>query len=310
MSDATIGYLGPPGSFAHQAVLTRPDFGEPEPMASVPQALAAVRAGSIAAALVPFENSIEGGVAATLDGLGDLSRPPLQIRGEVLLPVHFVLAVRAGTTADQVRTVATHPHAEAQCRGWLARELPGAGVVLTASTSTAAQEVRAEVYDAAVCAPAAAELYGLAVLADGVEDSTGAVTRFVVVARPGEVTVPTGIDRTTLVLYERDDHPGSLLAMLTEFAVRGVNLTRLESRPTGGGLGRYCFSLDCDGHIADARVGETMTALARVCSEVRFLGSYPRADGGAAAPARGMSDADFTAAAEWLAALRRGEPGR
>jgi prephenate dehydratase len=109
------------------------------------------------------------------------------------------------------------------------------------------------------------------------------------------------------VLYEHEDHSGALLEMLTEFAVRGVNLTRLESRPTGAGLGRYCFSLDCDGHVFDARVGETLAALRRICADVRFLGSYVREGAEEHQTRRGTSDADFTAAATWLAAIRRGE---
>jgi prephenate dehydratase len=297
-----VGYLGPPGSFAHEAVRGLP--GEHVAAASVAAALAAVRAGEVDAALVPFENSIEGSVAGTLDELGELSAAPLHIAAEVLLPVHFALLGRPGTTLDSVTTVATHPHAEAQCRVWLAAHLPGAEVVLAASTSTAARDVAAGRYDAAVGSPAAKAVYGLAVLQPDVADSPGAVTRFVLVRRPGPPPAPTGADRTTLVLYERDDHPGVLLEMLTEFALRGVNLTRLESRPTGAGLGRYCFSLDCDGHLADARVGEALVALRRICAEVRFCGSYPRADGAQAFVRPGVADADFAAAQGWLASLR------
>lgn len=299
-----IGYLGPPGSFAHQAVLGLP--GEPVPAPSVAAALGEVRAGLVEAALVPFENSVEGAVASTLDELGDLSRPPLHIAGEVLLPVHFALLGRPGTPLAAVRTVATHPHAEAQCRSWLAERLPGAELVLTPSTSAAARDVAGGRFDAAVGSRAAQQVYRLELLVDDIADSPGGVTRFVLVQRPGRPPEPTGADRTTLVLYERDDHPGALLEMLTEFAVRGVNLTRLESRPTGAGLGRYCFSLDADGHLADARVGEALVALRRVCAEVRYCGSYPRADGAPVRVRAGASDADFTAAQAWLAALREG----
>lgn len=304
-----LAYLGPPGSFAHQAASSLAGFGEVAAAGSVPQVLAGVRAGEFARGLVPFENSIEGAVAATLDGLADLSQPALQIEAEVLLPVHFVLAGRAETTLSRVARVATHPHAEAQCRQWLARELPNAEVVLESSTSGAARDTAEGVYDAAVCSEIAAEIYGLQVLADDVADNEAAVTRFVVVGLPRVPSAPTGADRTSLVLFEHADQPGALLEMLTEFAVRGVNLTRLESRPTGAGLGRYCFSLDCDGHVLELRVGETLTALRRVCADVRFLGSYPRAEGSAPEPRRGTSDKDFSEAAGWLEALRRGDPG-
>jgi prephenate dehydratase len=108
------------------------------------------------------------------------------------------------------------------------------------------------------------------------------------------------------VAFIADDHPGALLELLTEFAVRGVNLTRIESRPTGAGLGRYCFSVDCEGHVADARVGEALSALRRICADVRFLGSYPRADGVATPPREGVSDTEFRDAVAWLAAIREG----
>jgi prephenate dehydratase len=180
---------------------------------------------------------------------------------------------------------------------------------MTASTSTAAREVAAGLYDAAITGPAAAEIYGLDTLATDIADNETAVTRFVLVGLPHPPAPPTGRDRTTVVLYEDEDHSGALLEMLTEFAVRGVNLTRLESRPTGAGLGNYCFSLDCDGHIFDARVGETLAALHRICAEVRFLGSYVREGSEPQEIRRGTSDGDFAEATVWLDAIRRGESG-
>ena len=144
-------------------------------------------------------------------------------------------------------------------------------------------------------------------LAHDIGDNPGAVTRFVLVSRPGPPPPRTGADRTTVVAYIAEDHPGALLEVLTEYAVRGVNLTRIESRPTGDGLGRYCFTIDCEGHVADARVGEALVGLRRVCADVRFLGSYPRADGEPATVRRGTSDADFADAAAWLARIRTGQ---
>lgn len=301
---ARYGFLGPAGTFAEAALRTLPAAARADlsPYASVPAALDAVRRGEVDGALVPFENSVEGAVPTTLDELA--SGDPLQVVREVLLPVSFALLARPGTGPEQVRTVATHPHAEAQCRRWLRDVLPQAQVVTTPSTADAAKAVAEGRYDAAIAAPLAAELYGLAVLAPEVHDSEGAVTRFVLVARPGPSAAPTGADRTTLVAFIAEDHPGALLELLTEFAVRGVNLTRIESRPTGGGLGRYCFSVDCEGHLADARVGEALSALRRACADVRFLGSYPRADGTTPVVRPGTSDADFRDAAAWLTRLR------
>lgn len=147
-------------------------------------------------------------------------------------------------------------------------------------------------------------MHGLEVLASDIGDDAGAVTRFVLVTRPGATPPATGADKTTVVLYQRADHPGGLLELLEQFAARGVNLTRLESRPTGEGMGRYCFSVDVAGHVADERVGEALMGLRRVCADVRFLGSYPRADRLPATVAAGTRDDDFVAAREWLRSVR------
>jgi prephenate dehydratase len=215
---------------------------------------------------------------------------------------------RPGTTLADVKTVTTIPHAEAQVRGWLRRTLPDAQFIPAASTADGARAVAAGEADAAVAAPLAAEHYRLDVVAHDIHDVEGAVTRFVLVAPAGSPPPqPTGADRSTLVASIADDHPGALLEILTEFAVRGVNLTRIESRPTGQGIGRYYFSVDCEGHIADARVGEALSALRRICDDVRFLGSYARADGAAPTVRRGTTDEEFTDAAAWLARLRSGQ---
>ena len=144
----------------------------------------------------------------------------------------------------------------------------------------------------------------MAVLASAIGDNPDAVTRFVLVTRPTAPPHPTGADRTSLVAFISDDHPGALLEILEQFATRGVNLTRIESRPTGHGMGRYCFAVDCEGHVNDARVGEALVGLRRVCADVRFLGSYARADGVPATVGRGTSNSDFADAEQWLARLR------
>ena len=300
-----FGFLGPAGTFTEAALRTLPSAvgAEHVPFPSVVAALDGVRTGAVQTTLVPFENSVEGSVPAVLDDLA--SGTPLQVVGEVVLPVSFALLGRPGTALEDVHTVATHPHAEAQCRAWLRDHLPQARLVLTASTADAARAVAAGEHDAAVAAPLAGVLYALVVLAGEVQDNEGAVTRFVLVAQPGPPPAPTGADRTTLVA-EIADHPGALLEVLTEFAVRGINLTRIESRPTGSGLGRYSFSMDCEGHLADARVGEALSALYRLCAEVRVLGSYPRADQVATTVRPGTTAADFHAAAAWLARVRAG----
>lgn len=301
-----LTYLGPPGTFTEAALRTLPESvgAEIEPAPSVVAALEAVRDGRVDAALVPFENSVEGAVPATLDELH--SGEPVHIRREVLLPVRFALLGRPGTTLDDIKTVSGHPHSQPQCRHWLAANLPGREWRPAASNADAARAVSQGSVDAALAGAFAAEQYGLEVVAHDVHDVEGAVTRFVLVGRPGPPPRPTGADRTTVVAFERDDHPGALLEMLTEFAVRGVNLTRLESRPTGQGLGSYCFSIDCEGHVAEARVGEALTALHRICADLRFLGSYPRADGKAPTLRIGVADENFEAAQKWLEGIRDG----
>lgn len=300
------GYLGPEGTFSEAALRLLPVASGAELVAfpSVAAALDAVREASVAAALVPLENSVEGAVPETLDELA--GGPPLQIHREVVLPVTFALLGGADAALEKVRTVSTIPHAQAQVRGWLRRELPRAIFLPAASTADGARAVAAGEADAAIAAPIAAERYRLRVLASDIGDVPGAQTRFVLVGRPAAPPAPTGADRTSLVAFESADRPGALLEILTEFAVRGVNLTRLESRPTKAALGRYWFAIDCDGHLLDARVGEALGGLRRLCAEVRFLGSYPRADGQAAVVRPGTADADFRDAAGWLAALRDG----
>jgi prephenate dehydratase len=303
---ARFGYLGPAGTFTEGALRTVPAAERADllPYVSVAAALDAVRGGDVDGAMVPLENSVEGSVPTTLDELA--GGEPVQVTREVLLPVSFALLGRPGTRREDVRSVATHPHAEAQCRRWLRDVLPDAQVLLTSSTAEAARAVADGRYDAAVSAPLAAAHYRLQVLAGDVQDNPGAVTRFVLVSRPGPPPAPTGADRTTLFAFIAHDEPGSLLALLTEFAVRGINLTRIESRPSGNVLGRYFFSIDCEGHLADARVGEALAALHRTCAQVRVLGSYPRADGVAPEIRPGTSDGDFRAAAAWLEGLRSG----
>jgi prephenate dehydratase len=303
---ARYAYLGPEGTFTEAALRTVSAARHAQliPMPSVPAALDLVRDGGADAAMVPLENSVEGSVNVTLDELA--SGQPLTVTREVLLPVSFALLVRPGTALDAIKTIAGHPHSQPQCRNWLARNLPNVQWQPAASNADAARLVQEGQFDAALAGVFAAERYRLEVLADEIHDIPDAVTRFVLVSRPAPPNAPTDTDKTSLVAFISDDHPGALLEILQEFAVRGINLTRIESRPTGNGLGRYCFSIDCEGHVDDARVGEALMGLRRVCAEVRFLGSYPRADAVRPTIRRGTSDAEFRDAAAWLARIREG----
>lgn len=310
MTAARIAYLGPQGTFCEAAARCLPGDMSLLPYPSVQSAMAAVRSGDADGAVVPLENSVEGSVNATLDEL--IRGEPLIIAREILIPVEFALLVRSGTTLEDVETIITHPVAEAQCRAWLSDNLPKTEVYRAASTASAAAMVANAQhgpdgpYDAAIAANLAADHYRLETLASGIGDDPDAVTRFVQLTRPGAPPPTDRASKTSLVAFIRDDHPGALLEILEQFATRGVNLTRIESRPTGSGLGRYCFAVDCEGHVSDARVGEALLGLRRVCADVRFLGSYPRADGRAPTLSYGTSNAEFAAAADWLASLRQG----
>ncbi|HEY9330207.1 MAG TPA: prephenate dehydratase [Streptomyces sp.] len=310
MSATRYAYLGPEGTFTEVALRTLPEAATRElvPMVSVPAALDAVRNGTAAAALVPIENSVEGGITTTLDQL--TSGEPLMIYREVLLSITFALLVRPGTKLSDVKTVTAHPAAQPQVRNWMADHLPQAVWESAASNADGARLVQEGRYDAAFAGEFAAATYGLEPLVTEIHDAENAQTRFVLVGRPARPSAPTGADKTSVVIWLGDDHPGALLELLQEFAVRGVNLMLIQSRPTGAGIGNYCFALDAEGHISDRRVGEALMGLKRICPKVRFLGSYPRA-GVTTADVRplraGTSDADFTEASDWLA---RNQDGR
>lgn len=309
-------YLGPAGTFTEAALLqvVAADEAELLPQADVGSAIAAVRSGDADHAVVAIESTAEGGVTATLDALA--AGEPLVILREMLVPVQFTLASAPGVALRDVHRVGAHPHAWVQCRTWLAAHLPGA-VHVPATSNTAPAALLAEriadptrpspAFDAALVPPAAVARYGLTPLASEVSDNPSAQTRFVLIGHPGAVPAPTGTDKTTLVVHLPDNESGALMNMLEQFAVRGVNLSRIESRPIGDALGRYSFSLDVEGHIRDERIGEAVMGLRRRCPYVRFLGSYPRADAVAPTVHVGTSDSDFVGARRWLEALRRGD---
>src|SRR5690625_2290914 len=266
----SYAYLGPEATFTEAAMLqvARPEIDVPVAYTDVVSALESVRADRVDRAVVPIENSIEGGVTATIDSLA--TGDPLVIIGEAIVPVTFVLAVREGTTLEDIRSVGSHPHALAQCRQRLAAEFSGVTHITALSTGAAAKELAAGTanfdaaalstgaaakelaagtanFDAALCAPIAAEQYGLKVAATELEDNIGSFTRFAIISRPGPVGAVTGSDRTSLVVHLPHDQAGALLEMLEQFAVRGVNLSRIESRPSGD-AGRYAFSIDAAAH--------------------------------------------------------------
>jgi prephenate dehydratase len=275
----SFAYLGPKGTFTEAAFLQMPLALDADliPAESVREALNLVRSGKVFGALVPIENSVEGSVATTLDELGH--GDSLEIIDEIAIPVEFALLAKPGVSISDIKRIATHPHAHAQCVEWLQKNTPGVHVLPAMSTAAAAEELsQGANYDAAICSIAAAKHYGLEILAQGIGDSDSAWTRFVLVSKPGHAQPSTGNDKTTLSLFMHRNQPGALLNILTEFAVRGVDLSRLESRPTKQQLGDYFFSIDCIGHIDDENLGDALLELRKICADVKFLGSYPRHD--------------------------------
>jgi prephenate dehydratase len=299
-----VAFLGPPGTFTEEALLGQPDLAQFElvPVALLLDVLTAAQSGDVDLGFVPIENSIEGTVTATLDNL--VFDTELLIQREIVLDVHLNLMARPGSRTRDITRVVSFPHASAQCRGFLAKVLPGAEVLAANSTADAARQVGEGGSPAtAALAPAlAAKLYGLEVLESDVEDHHDNQTRFVLVARSG-IPAPTGHDRTSIVCYQQADRPGSLHAILGQFAARNLNLTKLESRPTKRALGDYCFIIDLEGHVDDEVVADCLRDLHAQLAGVKFLGSYPAA--GEHGPARRRdAEAAWRSADAWIASLR------
>ncbi len=272
-----IAYLGPEGTFTEAALhgmveaqlVPVADF-EWVPAASAAAALEMVRSGDAAYACVPIENSIDGSILPTLDSLATGS--PLQIFAEYTLDIAFTIAARKGVTDPA--TIAAFPVARAQVAKWAAKNLPKAEFVAADSNAAAAVDVANGRADAAVTTPLAAERHGLEVLAAGVVDERNARTRFVLAGPVGPPPPRTDSDRTSVVL-RLDNVPGALASALSEFAIRDIGLTRIESRPTRTELGTYIFFLDCEGHVDDPPVAGALKALVERSADVRFLGSWP-----------------------------------
>ena len=273
-----IAFLGPEGTFTEQALLSQPDLADQHlvPMGTFAEVLASVESGEVDQGFVAIENSIEGTVNVAIDGLA--LEHDLLIQREVVLDIHLCLMAPPGVGLDDVQRVLTFPVAAAQCREWLADALPGAEVVAANSNAEAAQLVGGSLdgRSAAVAPALAAKIYGLEVLASDIEDHADNSTRFVLVGR-GPVPAPTGHDKTTIVVFQRTDRAGSLLAILQEFAARAINLVKLESRPTKKVLGDYCFIIDLEGHLADELVADCLRDLRSKVADIKYLGSYPAA---------------------------------
>jgi prephenate dehydratase len=300
---ATIAYLGPPGTFSEEALLSEADLAEHEliDLPTFPDVMAAVADGRTDLGFVAVENAIEGTVNVTVDAL--VFEHSLLIQREVVLPVHQHLLAPAGLPVGDIEHVVSFPVALAQCRRFFSDHLPGVREVAAPSTSDAARMVAAgEVppRSAAIGTRLAAKLYDLEVVSEAIEDHPENATRFVLLAREEAGLPPrTGHDRTSIVLFQRRNAPGSLHAILGEFAARGLDLTKLESRPRKQALGQYCFLIDVVGHIADDVVADCLREVHAHLAEVKLLGCYPAAGEGADARRAEVTEA-FREASAWV----------
>ncbi|MCR2800072.1 prephenate dehydratase [Microbacterium sp. zg-Y818] len=306
----TYSYLGPAGTFTEAALAQVPEARDQNwrPVRNVGEALADVVSGRSDAAMIAIENSIDGGVSTAQDALATM--PGLRIVGEYLVPVNFVLVARPGTTLEDVSLIAAHPVAYAQCLGWLSETLPAHAHLPAPSNVAAALDMidGSSQADAAIAPPGILEHHDLQLLARSIGDNPNAVTRFVLVSRPGTLPNPTGADKTSLIAELPEDHPGALLELLEQFSTRGINLSLIESRPIGDALGRYRFVIDADGHIENERMADALMGLRRFSPRVTFLGSYPRADRAIVRYPDRYSDEVFVEARDWLRGLLSGEP--
>ena len=271
---ARVAYLGPPGTFTEAAALRYAPDGQLLPFPTVAAVASAVDSGMAEEGVVAIENSLEGSVTDTLDLL--IHESSLFIRQELVLPIQHCLLARPGTQSAEIRVIYSHPQALGQCRKFLERCFPRAQMVAALSTAAAVEELKERGEAAAAIGNRrAADLYQMEILAHDIQD-TGYpnLTRFVVLAHTDHP--PTGDDKTSLCFSFDDDKPGLLYGVIGELARRGINMAKVESRPTRQSLGRYIFLIDLDGHREDAPVMEALEALRAQASMLKIFGSYPR----------------------------------
>ncbi len=264
-----IGVLGPEGSYSEKAAKSWQPGAQLKYFGDFEEVLVAVEAADVDLGVVPLENSLEGAVGLTMDLL---LRLQVRIIGEVNLPIRHCLV---GRGEGEIKVILSHPQALAQCRQYIRRQYPGIEVRTTGSTSHAAKLAQEFPEMAAIAEAGTAQKYSLQVLDRDIQDAKENITRFAVVGK--ETPLATGRDKTSLVIYLDKDRPGALFDILQEFAKRGINLTRIESRPSRRGLGDYYFYIDLEGHILDEPVQEALQGILRKAAMVKVLGSYPRA---------------------------------
>ncbi len=270
-----VFYLGPVGTFTEQAALEYDPNAVLIPVDSIPEAFASVVTSGVAdEAVVPIENSLEGPVIYTVDLL--IHESKLMIRHELVLPIEQCLIVRQGTSLNEIEAVFSHPQALGQCRKFIEKCFPKAQQIAALSTTAAVKEMLSHPKGAAIAARRAAELYGAEIIAYGVQDNSSNATRFVVLGHTDHE--PTGRDKTSICFSIKEDKPGALVEILTEFSSRGINLAKIESRPSKETLGKYIFLIDLEGHRLDGKVSEALKQVKKRTTPEHFkiFGSYPQ----------------------------------
>ncbi|MFA6308756.1 MAG: prephenate dehydratase [Clostridia bacterium] len=269
-----IGFLGPRGTFSEEALrkyTERLKEYEVCEYTTIPDLIMAVENKEIDEAIAPIENSLEGGVNSTLDLLAAVE--DILIKAEVAIDIRENLLAKKGTKTEDIRMILSHPQPIGQCRQYINDNFPDATIKIVYSTAGAAEEVASSKENcAAIGAALAAEVYGLEILAAGIQDGFNNTTRFVVISHND--SGPTGNDKTSIV-FSTEDKPGSLYSILDIFNLWDINMTKIESRPAKNQLGRYIFFVDIEGHIEDDNIRDALTMIQRKTSFYRFLGSYP-----------------------------------
>jgi prephenate dehydratase len=268
----TLAYLGPPSTWSESAALLYAGKdAKLLPMGSIPAVVSAVETGLAEQGVLPVENSLEGAVGLTLDVL--IHETELPIVAEVVVPVQHLLLAKPETSLSEIQIIRSHPQALAQCRRFIERVLPNATMAATLSTTAAVEEVLRESNSAAIGTPRAADLYPVQILARNIQDKQINETRFLIVAQ--ERAAPTGSDKTSICFAVRLNQPGSLITVLQEFAARGINLAKLESRPARERLGQYIFLCDIEGHHDDPKITEALEKITTITDGLKVFGSYP-----------------------------------
>lgn len=267
-----LGYLGPPGTFSEAAAIQHNAEAILVPSSTIPSVADSVRSGATNEGIVPIENSLEGAVTTTLDLL--IQEKTLFIRGELTIPIEHCLLTCPAWTESSIKFIFSHPQALGQCREFIERMFPEAQVVATLSTVAAVEEMKqSNIPSAAIAPQRAAELYQVEIISKGIQDYPNNVTRFVVLSSNEHPS--TGKDKTSICFGFDTNKSGVLYDVMGDFAIRGINLTKVESRPTKEILGRYIFLVDLEGHKEDPSVKDALMAVSKKTSSLKIFGSYP-----------------------------------